>query len=166
MDVDFRPDQADLDDEGFFLAFHAGRIGTEAFGHREHIRLAFIYLLRYPDLAEAALRFRRAFRSFVEAQGVAHIYNETLTWAYLVLVNQRMHSAHFRDSLEFLEHNQELGTHRRGLINRYYNLDDVTQSPLAKAVFVLPNPMAPRGKGTSEEAPHAAQKAIDPHPVE
>lgn len=143
MDVDSHSGQTDLDDEGFSLAFHAGRIGKDAFGHREHIRLAFIYLRRHPDLAEAALRFRRAFRSFVEAQGVAHIYNETLTWAYLVLVNQRMHSTRFRDSLEFLEHNQELGTHRCGLINRYYNLDDVTESPLAKAVFVLPNPTPP-----------------------
>lgn len=147
MDIDAHPGQTGLDDEGFFQAFHAGRISKDAFGHREHIRLAFIYLVRYPDLAEAALRFRRVFRRFVEAQGVASIYNETLTWAYLVLVNQRMHSAHFQDSLEFLARNQDLASHRRGLINRYYNLDDVTESPVAKAVFVLPPPSREHDEG-------------------
>jgi hypothetical protein len=128
-----------LNDDAFQAAFHAGHVSKDVFGHREHVRLAFICLSRHPDLAEAALQFRQAFRRFVVAQGMAHVYNETLTWAYLVLVNQRMHEKPAKDSFDFLRQNPDLCDHRRGLISQYYDLAQVTRSPLAKELFVLPD---------------------------
>jgi hypothetical protein len=44
---------------------------------------------RHPELAEAALPFRAALRRLVAALGAEGKYNETLTWAYLILVHQR-----------------------------------------------------------------------------
>ena len=132
-----------LNDDAFQAAFHAGHVSKDVFGHREHVRLAFICLSRHADLAEAALQFRHAFRRFVVAQGVAHVYNETLTWAYLVLVNQRMHEKPAGDSFDFLRQNPDLCDHRRGLISQYYDLAQVTRSPLAKELFVLPTAKPP-----------------------
>jgi hypothetical protein len=132
-----------LDDDAFHAAFNGGLVAKDVFRHREHVRLAFICLSRHPDLAEAALQFRQAFRRFVVAQGMAHVYNETLTWAYLVLVNQRMHEKAARDSFDFLRQNPDLCDHRGGLIARYYDVEQVTRSPLAKELFVLPTAKPP-----------------------
>ena len=132
-----------LDDDAFHAAFNDGLVAKDTFRHREHVRLVFIYLSRHSDLADGALRFRQTFRQFVVAQRVAHVYNETLTWAYLLLVNQRMHEKPASDSFDFLRQNPDLCDHRGGLITRYYDLEQVTRSPLAKELFVLPDAKPP-----------------------
>jgi hypothetical protein len=130
---------AALEDSALVDAFNDGRVTKETFRHPEHIRLAFAYLSRYPDLAEAALRFRSDFRRFTRAQGVDHIYNETLTWAYLVLVRRRMKEQPGGDSLGFVQRNPDLCDHRGGLITRYYDVEQVKRSALAKELFLLPD---------------------------
>jgi hypothetical protein len=135
------PESCDgIGDDELIGAFGEGRVTKEMFRHRDHVRLAYLYLTKYEDLAEAALHFRRAFRRFTVEQGVPHLYNETLTWAYLVLIQRRMFERLVGSSFELLEHSPDLAEHRTGLISRYYDLDGVMQSPLAKALFLLPEP--------------------------
>ena len=123
--------------------FESVLISTRDFRHREHVRTAFVYLSRYPDLAEAALHFRRALRRYAAAHGVPGLFHETLTWAYLALINERMRAgAAGGDSAAFLRANPDLLSHREGLLARYYDVAAITSSPLAREVFVLPG-----GKG-------------------
>jgi hypothetical protein len=129
----------ELSDSDFYEAFEGGRVSKDVFRHAEHVRLGFIYLLRHPDFGEGAMRFRRAFQRFVRAQGVEHVYNETLTWAYLVLIHQRMHERPAADSFEFIRDSPDLCDHRHGLVSRYYDLEQIVKSPTAKAMFVLPS---------------------------
>jgi hypothetical protein len=69
--------------------FEGGTTPAGTFHHCDHVRLAFEYLCRYPVL-EALERFPDALRRFAAAQGKAQRYHETITWAYLLLIRERM----------------------------------------------------------------------------
>src|SRR4051812_5328055 len=127
-----------LSDDELFERFESALIPNRDYRHREHVRTAFVYLSRYPDLAEAALHFRRALRRYASAQGLPQLFHETLTWAYLALVNERMRQAGGGNSVAFLRTNPDLLSHRDGLLARYYDVGAITSSPLAREVFVLP----------------------------
>ena len=53
------------------------------------MRLAWLYLKRLPP-AEALARFSEGLRRFAAALGKAGLYHETITWAYLLLIRERM----------------------------------------------------------------------------
>jgi hypothetical protein len=133
-----------LDDEALLGGFESARLPAAAFGHAEHVRAAFLYLSRHTDFGEAAVRFRGALRRFAAANGVPDRYHETLTWAYLALINERAHGSSFASSAGFLRSHPELLDARRGVFSRYYDLGAITRSTKARQVFVLPDPGLPR----------------------
>ncbi|HWE22438.1 MAG TPA: hypothetical protein VG496_00735 [Myxococcales bacterium] len=127
----------ELDDEALVTAFERAELGSSEFRHREHVRAAYVYLARHGDFAEAAHRFRTALRRFAAAHGVANRYHETLTWAYLALINDRMHGAPLEGSVALLRRCPEL-LDGRALLGRYYDVDALLRSPRARDVFLLP----------------------------
>jgi hypothetical protein len=127
-----------LDDAELVARFEATTLPPADYRHREHVRIAFA-MLRGTDLADAAQRFRRALQGYVAAIGAAAKYHETLTWAYLVLIQQRMADADAdADSRAFLARNPDLLDHRCGALARHYDVAAITASPIARRVFVLP----------------------------
>ena len=126
-------------DEALLAGFESARLAPREFGHREHIRAAFLCLAN-DDFGEAAVRFRRALRRFAAAHGVPGRYHETLTWAWLALVNERAHGASFAGSEDFLRRHPELLRHPGGLLSRYYDVAAISSSERAKQVFLLPDP--------------------------
>ncbi|HEY3803017.1 MAG TPA: hypothetical protein VGL61_10440 [Kofleriaceae bacterium] len=119
----------ELDDAALVAGFEAGTLAE--FRHREHVRVAFAMLARDGDLAAAALAFRRGLRRLGGPK-----YHETLTWAYLVIIGERMHGRAYRSSHELLADHPDLLDRR--LLARHYDLEAIVASPLARAVFVLP----------------------------
>jgi hypothetical protein len=117
--------------------FEALQIAPRDFRHREHIRLAFA-MLTGRELAEAGPRFKRALVRFAAAIGAAAKYHETLTWAYLGLVQERADAASYASSIDFVERNPDLLDHRGGALARYYDVEAITACPIARRVFVLP----------------------------
>src|SRR5712692_9485091 len=69
--------------------FEQGRAPAGSLHHADHIRVAFAYLSQYSVL-EALQKFCAALQRFAVAQGKPHLYHETITWAYLFLIRQRM----------------------------------------------------------------------------
>ena len=127
-----------LDDAELVARFEALAIAPAAFRHREHVRLAYA-MLRGADFGDAAVRFRRALKRFAVAAGAADRYHETLTWAYLALVARRMaEDPAAATSHELVARHPDLADHRGGAVARYYDVAAITASPLARAVFVLP----------------------------
>lgn len=127
-----------LSDAELVAHFEALAIAPAAFHHREHVRLAYA-MLRGADFGDAAVRFRHALRRFADAAGAGAKYHETLTWAYLALVAQRMaEDPSAVTSHELLARHADLVDHRHGVVARYYDVAAITASPLARAVFVLP----------------------------
>jgi len=126
-----------LDDDELVARFEGRTLAPDDYRHREHLRIAFA-MLRGADLGEAAVRFRRAMRGYVAAVGATAKYHETLTWAYLVLVHERMQGAADADSRGFLARHPDLLDHRAGALARHYDVAAITASPVARRIFVLP----------------------------
>jgi hypothetical protein len=73
------------DDAEFLARFEAGGIPNADFRHRDHLRMAWLYVRRDGREAGTA-RIRAGLRHFAAVHGVAHAYHETLTgfWARLM----------------------------------------------------------------------------------
>ena len=127
-----------LDDAELVARFEALAIAPAEFRHREHVRLAYA-MLRGGDFGDAAVRFRRALRRFAEAAGAADKVHETLTWAYLAVIARRMaEDPAATTSRALVARHPDLLDHRGGAVARHYDVAAITASPLARAVFVLP----------------------------
>jgi len=107
------------------------------FRHADHVRLAFAYLSLYPAL-QALERFSKALKRFATARGKTQLYNETITFAYFVLIRERMARAENMNWERFERENPDLLNWKDGILGRYYT-DATLKSDLARRVFVLPD---------------------------
>src|SRR5262249_23729936 len=121
--------------------FETCTLSPESFPHREHVRLAWLYLRRYPVL-EALSKFCEGLKRFAGSLGKADRYHETITWAYLLLIRERMVRTEAAESwVEFAEANADLLDWEANILKRYYQ-DETLRSDLAKQVFVFPDKTA------------------------
>lgn len=109
-----------------------------SFHHADHVRMAFLYLAKYPPLA-ALEKFSSALARFAAAQGKPQLYNETITWAFLLLIRERMARAGALQSWEeFAAVNPDLLRWKDSILNKYYRPETLT-SDLAKRTFLFPD---------------------------
>jgi hypothetical protein len=108
----------------------------EAFGHREHVRLAWHYLETRP-LLSAIAAFSTTLRRFAAHHGAEAKYNETMTVAYLLMIAERRwrSSAPFE---AFAAENRDLLDDGRALLGRFYD-EGALSSARARASFILPD---------------------------
>lgn len=113
-------------------------LSPELFSHREHVRLAWIYLRDYPPLT-ALEKFCEGLKRFAASLGKADRYHETISWAYLLLIHERMAKTESAHSWEvFAEANGDLFGWNPSILTRYYR-EETLQSDLAKRVFLFPD---------------------------
>ena len=124
-----------MDDRDFLAAFEACAIGNADFHHRDHIRLAWIYLRRFPVI-EAIERFTTSLKRFAEHHGKPMLYHETITWAYLLLIHERMNGESSFD--DFRVANPDLFMWKPSILNAYYR-EETLASDRARRLFVLPD---------------------------
>lgn len=97
-----------ISDDEFIARFEDCSLASESFHHRDHVRMAYLYLCRYPAL-EAVQRFSSALARFAEAKGKPTLYHETITWAFLFLIRERLaRTGHTQRWSEFAESNADL----------------------------------------------------------
>ena len=143
---------APLDDREFVEAFESGALSAGAFHHRDHVRLAWLYLRRLPP-ASALAKFSDGLRRFAASAGKAGLYHETITCAYLLLIRERMERGGRAESWsEFAAANADLMTWKPSILDRYY-LEGTLASDLARRVFVLPDRVSPPPFRAAGEAP-------------
>ena len=70
--------------------------------------------------------------------GVPDKYNETITWFFLLLIDERRAAAPGADWQRFRAANAELMRSQGTILRRYYNAQTLS-SERAKRVFVLPD---------------------------
>jgi hypothetical protein len=127
-----------MDDEPAIRMFEAGEMPPNGFHHRDHVRVAWSYL-RESSLPEALLRFRTALQRFATAQGKPELFHETITTAYVLLINERLDDGGRRLTWDdFAARNSDLLTWRPSILARYYS-DETLSSPRAKRTFVMPD---------------------------
>jgi hypothetical protein len=127
-----------MTEKSYIDLFEGGSIRPEAFHHADHVKLAFCYLVRYPPL-EALQRFSTALQRFAQAHGKQNLYHETITWAYLLLIHERMARCTESTTWEtFAAANPDLLTWKESILHHYYS-QSTLRSDLAKRVFVFPD---------------------------
>ena len=129
-----------LGDRDFLDAFESGTLPEGAFHHRDHVRLAWLYLQRLPPAAALA-RFSDGLRRFASSVGKSGLYHETITWAYLLLIRERMERAPGRSWAEFARSNPDPLTWKPSILEAYYRRETL-ESDLARKVFLLPDRLA------------------------
>ena len=110
----------------------------DAFHHPDHVHVAWAYLGRYP-FAEALDTFTRNLRRFATAAGKPDLYHETITVAYLLLIQDRIARLGRGATWdEFASANPDLLTWRPSILKQYYS-DELLASQTARHAFVWPD---------------------------
>jgi hypothetical protein len=127
-----------LNDDEFVARFEDASLSNESFHHSDHVRMAFLYLCRYPAL-EALQRFSASLARFAAAKGKPGLYNETVTWAFLFLIRERMARSGGNPTWEeFATENADLLSWENNILRRYYR-EATLKSDLARSTFVMPD---------------------------
>jgi hypothetical protein len=119
-------------------AFESGTLDPAQFDHRLHLGLAWAYLQR-DGFPEGALCFRQHLKTYVAKVGAAGKYHETITWAYMVLLNEELslRSPPGESFDTMIQRRPDLLDHRNGAIARCYSKQQL-DSPDARRVFLMP----------------------------
>jgi hypothetical protein len=127
-----------MTDNEFMARFEDGTLPIEGFHHADHVRMAFLYLAKYPPL-EALQHFSCALVRFAAAHGKTGVYNETITWAYLLIIRERLaRNARPQSWTEFAAANPDLLHWKDSVLKKYYREETLT-SDLAKTTFLFPD---------------------------
>ena len=127
-----------MTDHEFMASFEDCSLPNRLFRHADHVRMAFLYLNRYPAL-EALARFSSSLARFAAANGKPGLYNETVTWAFLLLIRERMARAGVPQTWpQFAADNVDLMSWKDNVLKRYYR-DETLKSELARKTFLLPD---------------------------
>lgn len=124
-----------LTDDEFIRGFEDCTLAP--FHHADHVRMAFLYLSRFPAL-EALDRFSSSLIRFAAAHGKPQLYNETITWASILLIRERIARTNAQNWSEFASANEDLLIWKDNVLKKYYR-DETLNSTLAKTTFVFPD---------------------------
>ena len=125
-------------DDEFLAQLESCTLPCDRFHHADHVRAGWLYLMRYPTLA-AIRKFSAALRAYAASQGKPDRYHETIIWAYLLLINERIHSQPGQTSWEqFAAANRDLLDWARPVLERYYRKETL-DSALSRRIFVMPD---------------------------
>jgi hypothetical protein len=126
-----------MTNEALVSEFEQGRAPGE-FHHADHVHVAFAYVSRLPFL-EAVEKFSAALKRFALGKGKPNLYHETITWAYLLLIRERIARAGSAQTWEeFAARNPDLLVWKGGVLATLYR-QETLDSDLARHTFILPD---------------------------
>ena len=126
-----------MNDRELIEAIDSKSLPLQGFTHAQHVRLAWACLRRHP-LLTAMKEFRRLLQAYAAHNGKPNLYHETVTFAYLLLVYERIaRTPHISDWNVFSAEHADLLSFRDGPLFQFYP-PEVLQDPAARAHFVLP----------------------------
>lgn len=122
-----------MSDQEFIASFEQGRL--EQFRHRDHIRMAWIYLTSqgYPQAVEAITSGIRAFAASKNATG---LYHETITLFWIYSVAEAIEITTAETFEEFISHNENLT--RKEYLFEFYTRE-LVMSAEARSTWVPPD---------------------------
>jgi len=127
-----------MSDDDFLAQLESCTLSPDLFHHADHIRAAWLYLSRLPA-TDAIARFSESLRRYATSLGKPDRYHETITWAYLLLVNERIHGSRpAKTWQEFTAANADLFDWQNSVLFRYYRRETLA-SCVSRRVFVMPD---------------------------
>jgi len=127
-----------MKDEELIERFENCTLSGADFHHPDHVRVVWLYLRCEPVL-ETLARFSAGLQRFADANGKPNLYHETITWAYVFLIHERM-VRHGREQSwqDFVDANTDLFDWRDHILKSYYR-DETLSSATARRTFVFPD---------------------------
>lgn len=127
-----------LTDQELIVQFENAAISPDSFHHADHVHTAFAYLRQYSVL-EALEKFPAALQRFAKHHGKPNLYHQTITWAYLLLIHERIARTGKPQTWDdFARANPDLLAWKNGILTKYYS-EGTLQSDLAKRLFIFPD---------------------------
>jgi hypothetical protein len=126
-----------MDDEAFLAQFENHTWPHDDWHHREHIKVAYLYLRRYP-LAEAIARMCAGVRAYNAAKQIpTDGYHETMTQAWMRLVHLTLCEYGPAETADaFYEQNPQLSQKK---VLRLFYTRDLFMSDRARTEFLEPD---------------------------
>lgn len=119
-------------------SFAAGEIDADQFDHEAHLYIAWLYLQELP-LLDAISEYSKALQRLTHKLGIPGKYHETITWFYLLLVQQRSSESAESEWFAFRRQNTDLFAHGDdSILYRYYS-KELLGSDQARRSFTLPD---------------------------
>jgi hypothetical protein len=129
-----------MTDDEFLHALETCALAEREFGHTGHVRAAYLYLQK-GDFAATLARMQRAIRQYAAFLGKPDRYHETVTVAFLALIQQHVCERGNAGNWEaFARENP--GLLEPKVLLRFYPRAQL-ESELARRIFLLPQPTAP-----------------------
>ena len=127
-----------MEDTEFIERFENCTLTGEDFHHRDHVRIVWLYL-QSNSVLETLGRFSAGLKRFAAANGKPNLYHETITWAYVFLIHERMERKEHRQSwAEFVAANSDLFDWKDNILKTYYQ-ETTLRSETARRTFVFPD---------------------------
>lgn len=124
-------------DEELFRAFEAGTFDPKLFSHEMHIRVGWVYVCCFPR-AEAIERFAAKLKAWATALGIPGKYHESITWFYMLIIDERQSEQSATTFEEFIAKNADLISGKPTILERYYRAETL-KSAHARNHYVLPD---------------------------
>jgi hypothetical protein len=112
-----------------------GALDLAKFPHSEHVRLGYEMLGRH-SFGDVVARFGRGLKLLAAKAGKPQVYHETITVAFLALINERRARGASRGWREFEDANPDLFDKR--CLEKWYGAEQLS-SDLARRIFCLPS---------------------------
>lgn len=127
-----------MTDEELIEGFENCTLSGVNFHHQDHVRMVWLYLHRNSVL-ETLGKFSAGLKRFATANGKPNLYHETITWAYVFLINERLRRDGSEQSWpEFRDRNPDLLDWKDNILKSYYQ-EETLSSERARRMFILPD---------------------------
>jgi hypothetical protein len=122
----------------YLRKFESCRVSPGEFHHEQHIYLAWLYLQELP-FVKVLSRYPEAIKRFASHFGAENLYHETITFAYLFLINERIQEeGSGKEWGDFRRVNEDLFAADQAAIKKYYSVERLF-SDVARTSFVMPD---------------------------
>jgi hypothetical protein len=127
-----------VEDKELLERFENHTLRGEDFHHRDHVRIVWLYL-QSNSVLETLDRFSAGLKRFAAANGKPNLYHETITWAYVFLIHERIERKEYRQTWsQFVAANPDLFDWKDNILKTYYQ-EATLRSETARRTFVFPD---------------------------
>ena len=127
-----------MEDKELIDRFEKCTLRGEDFHHRDHLKIVWLYL-QSNSVMKTLIRFSAGLKRLAAANGKPNLYHETITWAYVFLIHERLVRKGCKQNwTKFVAANPDLFDWKDNILKSYYQ-DDTLRSETARRTFVFPD---------------------------
>jgi len=126
-----------MNQQELFDSFVDTSLPADQFHHRQHVQVAWLFVLKY-GMPAALAEFTAAIKRFADAKGATGLYHETITWAFVLLISERQARNPVEKWPAFEAANPDLLVWKPSILERYYS-KELLASDLARRTFLMPD---------------------------